>query len=61
MYPQESLAQIPFAFHLDGRLELHAAITTLAARFVAAMRQHADRELTDAIVPGTRIRPVHAA
>jgi predicted DNA-binding transcriptional regulator YafY len=37
MYAQEWLANIPFAFRVDGGQELRAAMATLAARFTAAL------------------------
>jgi predicted DNA-binding transcriptional regulator YafY len=37
MYAQEWLANIPFAFRIDGGPELRAAMATLAARFTAAL------------------------
>ncbi|MEU4226160.1 WYL domain-containing protein [Nonomuraea sp. NPDC026600] len=37
MYAQEWLAQVPFAFRVDGGPELRAAVATLAARFAAAL------------------------
>lgn len=37
MYAQEWLANIPFAFRVDGGPELRAAMATLASRFTAAL------------------------
>lgn len=37
MYAQEWLARLPFAFRVEGGPELRAAVTTLAARFAAAL------------------------
>jgi predicted DNA-binding transcriptional regulator YafY len=37
MYAQEWLANIPFAFRIDGGQELRAAMATLAVRFTAAL------------------------
>lgn len=37
MYAQEWLASVPFAFRVDGGLELRAAMATLATRFAAAV------------------------
>jgi hypothetical protein len=37
MYAQEWLANIPFAFRIDGGPELRAAMATLASRFTAAL------------------------
>lgn len=36
MYAQEWLARLPFAFRVEGGLELRAAVATVAARFAAA-------------------------
>jgi hypothetical protein len=37
MYAQEWLANVPFAFRVDGGQELRAAVATLAARLAAAV------------------------
>jgi hypothetical protein len=37
MYAQEWLANVPFAFRVDGGEELRAAVATLATRFTAAL------------------------
>jgi hypothetical protein len=37
MYAQEWLANVPFAFRVEGGQELHTAMTKLASRFTAAV------------------------
>jgi len=42
MYAHEWLASVPFAFHVEGGPELRAAVSTLAARFTAALAYRPD-------------------
>jgi hypothetical protein len=42
MYAQEWLANVPFAFSVDGSPELLAAVATLAARLTAAASHRAE-------------------
>ncbi|MBF9128147.1 WYL domain-containing protein [Plantactinospora sp. S1510] len=46
MYAQEWLANVPFAFRVDGGPELRAAMETLAARFAAALADHSGPDVS---------------